>query len=259
MYRVCVFLLTASLLSAGEKLTDEQRIELLRGLTAEYATVKTYLPRSKKALEVKSNGTFSKGDWMELGKQVGPAARIGDLVQITSVKIDDDRIILEINGGGKSGKKWYQNVEVGVGGRTRPVGNQNTSAPGGTTLALVFDGNIPALPAADIKKMLAPVLDFDRQTAAEQTIDMLPPEIKQAVTEKRAIEGMDRDQVILALGRPRTKVRETKEGLDEEDWIYGNPPGKVTFVTFANGKVVRVKDAYAGLGGQTAPPLKPQI
>jgi hypothetical protein len=77
------------------------------------------------------------------------------------------------------------------------------------------------------------------------------------VKEKRAIEGMDREQVVLALGKPRSKVRETKDGTDEEDWIYGLPPGKVTFVTFANGKVVRVKDSYAGLGGQTVPAMKP--
>jgi hypothetical protein len=70
---------------------------------------------------------------------------------------------------------------------------------------------------------------------------------------------MDRDQVIMALGKPRTKVRETKEGIDEEDWIYGQPPGKVTLATFANGNVSRVKEAYAGLGGSTAPALKPPI
>ena len=65
--------------------------------------------------------------------------------------------------------------------------------------------------------------------------------------------------MLLALGRPRSKVRETKEGVDEEDWIYGLPPGKMTFVTFGNGKVLRVKETYAGLGGSTAPSLKPQI
>jgi hypothetical protein len=47
------------------------------------------------------------------------------------------------------------------------------------------------------------------------------------------------------------------DGLETEDWIYGYPPGKITFVTFANSKVIKVKDSYAGLGGQTGPPLKP--
>jgi hypothetical protein len=61
----------------------------------------------------------------------------------------------------------------------------------------------------------------------------------------------------MAMGMPRDKVRETKDGLETEDWIYGLPPGRITFVTFANSKVIAVKDAYAGLGGATAPPLKP--
>ena len=66
---------------------------------------------------------------------------------------------------------------------------------------------------------------------------------------------MDRDQVILALGKPRTKMRETKDGLELEDWVYGNPPGKIVFVTFNGSKVLKVKETYAGLGGQVAPPL----
>ena len=69
--------------------------------------------------------------------------------------------------------------------------------------------------------MLAPILDFEKRTATEQLIDTLPPEIKAAVKEKRVIEGMDREQVLIAVGKPRTKVRETKDGMDTEDWIYG--------------------------------------
>ena len=64
---------------------------------------------------------------------------------------------------------------------------------------------------------------------------------------------MDREQVILALGRPDNKVRETVDGVELEDWIYGKPPGRIVFVTFEGDKVVRVKESYAGLGGSVAP------
>jgi hypothetical protein len=262
MYRTV--LLVAALVTPSvfaEKLTTEERIEILRGLTAEYATAKVYLPKSKKPLEYKSTGEFDKAEWQEIGKQLGPAARPGDLVQVTKVAVDDNKIVLEINGGAKGKRKWYQNVEVGMGsGNTTPIGSQqNTAAPGGTTIALVFDKPVPALPAAELKKLLAPILDFEKRSATEQLVESLPPEVQAAVKENRAIEGMDRDQVLLALGRPRTKVRETKDGVDEEDWIYGQPPGKVTFVTFGNGKVTRVKETYAGLGGSTAPSMKPPL
>jgi hypothetical protein len=256
--RLMIFFAASALLA--DNLTPDERIEILRGMLSEYATAKTFLPKSKKPLPFKSTGQFDKNEWQELGKQLGPAARPGDLVQVTKVDIDDERIVLEINGGAKGKRKWYKNVEVGMGTRTTPINSQqNTAAPGGTSIEVLFDKPVPALQASELKKMLAPILDFEKRSATEQTIESLPPEVQTAVKEKRAIEGMDRDQVIMAMGKPRTKVRETKDGVDEEDWIYGQPPGKVTFVTFANGKVSRVKETYAGLGGSTVPAMKPPL
>ena len=87
--------------------------------------------------------------------------------------------------------------------------------------------------------------------------DTLQAELKAfaaAIKEKRVLEGMDRDQVILALGRPVNKSRETKDGLEVEDWFYGKPPGRITFVTFSANKVIKVKEAYAGLGREAAGP-----
>lgn len=258
--RLFLFLMASALVA--EKLTPEQRIEILRGMSSEYATAKTFLPKSKKPLEYKITGEFDKNAWQEIGRELGPAARVGDLVQVTKVDIDGNRIVFEINGGSKSKRKWYQNIEVGAGAgeRTTPINSQqNTAAPGGTAIALIFDKPVPPTDAAELKKMLKPILDFEQRSATEQFVETLPPEIQAAVKEKRAIEGMDRDQVLLALGKPRTKVRESKDGVDEEDWIYGMPPGRMMFVTFGNGKVLRVKETYAGLGGSTAPALKPQI
>lgn len=259
MLRLFLPLLLATTLIAETKLDFDQRVEIVRGLMAEFATVKVFLPRSKKPLQFSSTGTWDKEKWNEAGREFGPAARSGDLVQITRVKIEDKELIFEINGGMKGKRKWYENIEVGMGNRTSPVASgQNTSAPGGTSIALAFDKEVPALKAADFKKMLAPILDFDKRSATEQLVETLPPEVQTAVKENRAIAGMDREQVLLALGRPRLKSRETVEGMEQEDWIYGNPPGKITFVTFQGSKVVNVKESYAGLGGQTAPPLPPQ-
>jgi len=254
-----LLLLTALLLPAADKLDPEQRIVIIRGMSFEFATSKILLPRSKKALDFNSDGKYDKNEWDTAAKTLGPAARVGDLVQITKVDIEKDRIVLEINGGMKSGRKWYDNVQVGMGGNTAPIRGNGTAAPGGTTIALRFPKEMPALEPSDIKKMLAPVLDFEKRSATEQYVEQLPPEVQAAVKEKRVIEGMDRDQVLMAVGKPRTKIRETKDGTETEDWIYGLPPGKVSFVTFANGKVTRVKDSYAGLGGETLPQQKPVI
>jgi hypothetical protein len=96
------------------------------------------------------------------------------------------------------------------------------------------------------------VLDFDKHSVTAEITETLTPEVKKAIEDKKPIEGMDRDEVLLALGRPVRKTRENKDGVEQEDWIYGNPPGRMTFVTFVGPKVVRVKDTYAGLGGTIA-------
>jgi hypothetical protein len=256
---IAVFVLAAATLCAAKyKLTPEERVELLRGLTAEYATVKKNVPRSKKPLPVTPEGKVTDQEkWDEAGKELGPAARAGDLVQITKVDIDDKEITLELNGGMKSGRKWYERIEVGMGNRTSPVG-QGGMPTLGTTLVVLFPDGIPPMKTAELKKSLAPLLDFEKRSATESYIENLPAPIQAAIKDQRVIEGMNREQVMIAVGRPRHKSRETKDGMELEDWIYGLPPGKVTFVTFNGDKVIKVKEAYAGLGGSTAPKLDPQ-
>ena len=254
----CTLLL--ALLAAGPSssespgLTAEQRLLLIRGLTAEYATAKASLPRSKKALAFESAGAYDKKQWEQVGREFGPAARVGDLVQVTKVGIEKDHILLEINSGFKGGRKWYERVEVGTGSRTTPIGRSRSNAPGGTSITLLFHRPLPPLTPEDVKKMLAAVLDFEKRSAARSYVESLPPPIQAAVKEKRAVEGMDRDQVLLALGRPVHKVRQTEDGEETEDWIYGHPPGRIIFVTFKDSKVIRVKETYAGLGTE-APKL----
>ncbi len=258
-FAVIALLSLTPLPASAQKLTDDDKIEILRGLMAEYATVKAYLPRSHKPLDFNANGTWDKEKWQDAGREFGPAARVGDLVQITKVGIESDRIVLEINNGMKGKSHWYDHVQVGMGGGMAPVNtNQNSNAPSGTTMALVFEKHVPPLKAAELKKMLAPILDFDKHSAAETYAETLPAPVKEAIKNKKVIEGMDRDQVLLAVGRPRLKERDVKDGVETEDWIYGEPPGIITFVTFSGSKVIRVRESYAGAGGSTAAPLPPR-
>lgn len=258
--RSILVLTTVFLVSHAEarKLTEDERLEILRGMTAEYATLKIILPRSKKPLDINEDGTFDKQKWEQTQKELGPAGRQGDLIQITKVTIDDTKVILEINGGLKTGRKWYERVEVGMGNRTSPVGG-NGNPTLGSVLALQFPKGVPPLSAGELKKILLTIMDFEKRSATEQYVTTLPPEIQKAVKDGKIVEGMDRDTVITVAGRPRMKSRETKEGIDYEDWVFGQPPGKITFVTFQGNKVVKVKDTYAGLGGSTAERQSPPL
>jgi hypothetical protein len=239
----------APLAADSKKLTEDQRIELLRGLMAEYATIKTLLPISKKTLEFHADGTWDQALWNATQKELGPAGRVGDLIQVTRLQIDKDRIVFELNGGSKT--KWYNHLEGGMGNSTAPI-NPATNAPAGTTLALLFDAPIGQVTSADVKKLLKPVLDFEKGSVTENHIESLPEPVKEAIRKNKVIEGMNRDQVIMAVGRPVRKSRESKDGAEIEDWIYGEPPGRVSFVTFSGDKVIRVKETYAGLGGSVA-------
>jgi hypothetical protein len=248
---IAILIFAPGLWPAGNKLTWEDRVELTRGLTAEYATVKALLPRSSKPLEFDAQNGFDKNQWMSIGRESGPAARTGDLVQVTKVEIGDDKLVLQINGGYKGGRKWYQGVQIGMGGSTAPVSTNNDSnAPGGTSIAILFHKPLEPMKASEIKKMLAPVLDFEKHSVTEIYSESLPLETQKAIKDKRVLVGMDHEQVRMAVGQPQHKSRETKDGLEVEDWVYGTPPGKITFVTFSGDKVITVKDAYAGLGSQ---------
>ncbi len=246
---------SAGVIPVKDKLTEDEKIEILRDLTAEYAKAKTYLPRSSKPLEFDATtGSWDQAKWQMMAQQNGgPAARESDQIKITHVAFDGDKLLLEINGGLKSGKHWYDHVEAGMGGVGRPVGNGNYTPTTGTNLEINFHKPMENLTADQVKKLLLPLMDFDKHTVSKSYSETLSPEMKKAVAEKRALEGMNRDEVLMSMGHPLRKHRETKDGVDLEDWIYGEAPGKVTFVTFSNSKVIKVKEMYAGLGIQTSP------
>jgi hypothetical protein len=245
-------------LSLANKLAEEDRVELTRGLSSEFATAKVLLPRSKKPLEFDANGTWDKSQWAVIAKETGPAARTGDQVQITKLMIEEDKIVLEINNGIKRAGHWYDHVQVGMGYPTTTVPQGNSNAPSGTYIAILFHKPLEPIKAAEIKKMLAPILDFEKHSATDLFVDTLTPEMKQAIHDKHVVEGMNREEVILAMGRPAHKSRETKDGVEQEDWVYGTPPGKIIFVTFTGERVTKVKEEYAGLGTEVSDPPVPR-
>lgn len=238
------------LLSFASGLKPAARMELVRGLTAEYASLKVPLPRGKKGLVLFADETIDEQSLQHEITQNGTASAPNMLVQITAVDIQDKEIVLEINGGGKKKTKWYQHVEVGMGSGTHPVSQQDSQTPTGSSISLIFPKKIETLSVADVKNYLDPVLDFNPTTPIQANSRPIPPQFQQAIQNKKAVAGMDRDMVIAALGQPQRKVRETKDGVEQEDWIYGTPPLRVTFVTFEGDEVVNVQEYAGGIGGQ---------
>jgi hypothetical protein len=114
----------------------------------------------------------------------------------------------------------------------------------GATLVLDYGRSIPDMSPDDLKHDLSVLLDFSKQRSATVNwIDTLAPQFQQGIKDQRAVVGMDSEMVLAAMGRPEHKVRERDPaGNDTEDWIYGTPPSKTTFVTFEGNTVIRVKE-----------------
>lgn len=251
----------AGVLGPSDKLTEDERIELLRGLESEYAKVKVPLAQSKRPLEFNADGTYNRKQWDEAYRSFGPAARVGDQIKITKVTFDGDKLLLDINGGLKSGGHWYDHLQIGMGGMGSGQGQSQgqagngsggSGATTGTYIEINFHKPMEGLKTADVKKLLTPIMDFDQRSATQLYSETLSPELQKAIADKRATVGMDHSQVKLALGQPDNHGRETtKDGIDTEWWQFGRPPGKITFVTFAGSKVITVKESYAGLGSDT--------
>src|SRR2546426_993158 len=75
-----------------------------------------------------------------------------------------------------------------------------------------------------VKKMLSSVLDFERHTPTTLYSPSVPPKFKDAIKNHQVMVGMDHDGVLSSKGPPDRKIREMREGIEREDWIYGLPP-----------------------------------
>jgi hypothetical protein len=226
-------------------LTKEQRLEIIRGLSAELCFARVVFPIGKKGLVLKDGKVVSPTpeDMRQLLADWGPAVKPGDRAQITSVVIKGNSIRFEINGGPIKKQKWYQRIEIGgMGGMTpiSPNSNPNTN-PRGSYVDLAFDGHIPSLTPQQVKGMLAPVLDFSAHSAAEAYMATLPPRVRDAIKDHKVLVGMNREMVTYAKGRAPQKTRERDGNVAYEEWIYGQPPQEVEFVRFVGDEVVRVE------------------
>jgi hypothetical protein len=227
-----------------DPITPESRVNIIRTLGSELVSLKVPLPINKTGLVVNSNGDF---DWKKNEDESARAGQFiapGITVQVTGIAINDDRIVFEVNGGGKKKKKRFlERVQVGAGGGTRPIANPTVQAPPeGSYVTIKFEKVVPNLTPDQVKEILSSVLDFSKKSATKTFIESVPDEFKEAVKSKQAAVGMDKELVLATLGRPLKRIREKKDDVQTEDWIYGERPQKVTFVTFLDGKVISVKE-----------------
>jgi hypothetical protein len=235
-------------------LREESKLELIRFVSGEFAKAVRPLPGGKEGFLVYVGKPVA---WAVLDRAVathGAAINTGDHVQITKLEFRDKAIVVDVNGGGRPKRHWRDHIQFGMGGSiptaqtTTTTPEQENGPPGiqpgmGSTLFLEFEKSIPDMTPDELKQILTPFLNFAKERSASlQWIDTLPPEMKKAIQDRRPLVGMDREEIVAAIGRPEHKVRERdSDGNDIEDWIYGQPPSKTIFVRFLGDRVTSIE------------------
>jgi hypothetical protein len=230
------------------ELDAKTRLELIRVLEAEQGFAMRPFPMGHKGLTLEANGKLTPAgeSYLDMATQFGLCAKPGDRVVLTDVKFEKNKIIFLLNGGPDLKHRFLRHVQIGAGGGTNPVVQDDGQQATGARLTLEFKGHIPELTGSQVKALLAPLISFDVKTPIQAFTDTLPPKLKDAILNHDVMVGMTTDMVLFSLGPPQRKVREVDGQMPFEEWIYGSPPKPVEFVRINGNRVIRVEIAKVG-------------
>ena len=229
-------------------LDPKTRLELIRLLDAEQGFAMRPLPRGHKGLTIVANGKVEPaGDgWLNMVTEYGLSAKPGDRVVLTDIKIDHNKIVLELNGGPDLKHRFLRHIQIGGGTSMTPIAQDDGQEPVGARLTLAFEKEIPELTASQVKTLLSPLISFDVKTPVQAFTDTLPPVLKDAILNHHVMVGMSTEMVLFAVGKPEKKIREMDGQMPFEEWIYGDPPKPTEFVRINGNRVIRLEIAEVG-------------
>jgi hypothetical protein len=233
----------------SQPLTTQGKQELIRFLTAEQGFAMRPLPRASKGLLLHANGDMQPtgADYINELEEKGTSAKPGDRCKITDVKIKENHIVLELNGGPDPKHKWLRHVQIGMDPNyTSPVVQDSGQEPVGSRITLIFQHDVPDVSGQQVESLLAPLLGFGVKSPTIAYTDTLPPQLKKAILDHHVLVGMSTEMVIHAMGQPQQKVREREGQMPFEEWIYGEAPDPVQFIRINGNRVIRVEVAEVG-------------
>lgn len=245
IHRSAIAILLAALaVPAFGQISRDARFEIIRTVLAEQASARIVLPFGKDGVELSDAGQVNQEELQKSMKSNGPSIQVDQVVTITEIIFDDNKLEVELDNGGKNKKSLWDRIDVGVGmgDRTASPARDDPSKAKGSKIVLRFAKKVPPdLTADQLKQLLNPVLDFEKRNFLKTGIEALPLEYQEAVKAKEARIGMDRATVLMAMGQPDKKIREKVDGVEREDWIYYQRGLRVQFVTFEQDVVVRIR------------------
>ena len=165
-------------------------------------------------------------------KEKGVGVERDEWVTITDVKVDSDRIEVQLGGGGE-GRGASKNADKKGAGFKRAGGSRINFRYGRdlTDADLHVDAFMPLLGRVlDTSKILGLVIPKD-----------VAPEFQEAMRSRDAVAGMTYQMVLTSLGEPdQKKVDDSTDDSLRETWYYLKD-GHRWVVKFLNGKVSKVQ------------------
>ena len=238
-----------SIPAGAPRMSNQTRYQIIRDFETQLVYSRATFPMGSKGLKLQNGAMTPSGQALQqLIALWGPAIKPGDPAHISYVRIKDNVIHFDLNGGAIKRKKWYQHIEVsGSGGASVPLSrDESTDNPHGSYLEVYFDKYVPELSPAQLRAILFPVLDFNARNKEEAYLDTVPPKAKEAIKAHHVLIGMNTEMVLHAVGKPPKKVREKDGDIEYEEWIYGTPPHDVDFVRIISDEVIRVETMKIG-------------
>jgi hypothetical protein len=235
------------------ELDPKTRLMLIREMQSEQGFAMRPFPRGHKGLILEANGNLEPAGEAYLNTVVsqGLSARPGARLVITDIKIEKEKIILDLNDGPDAKHRFLRHVQISAGPEMGdpdidPTLANQDGEPSGSRLTLTFHDHVPELTSQQVKALLAPLISFDVKTPVQAFTDTLPKELKDAILNHKVLVGMSTEMVRYAKGQPQNKSREMDGQMPFEVWIYGTPPDEVDFVRINGNRVIRLEIAKTG-------------
>lgn len=236
---------------SNEPLGTRDRLALVRIMQAEQGFAMRPLPAGHKGLTLQANGKLEPAGeaYLNMATSDGVSVKPGGRVVVTDIRIDHNKLVLDLNDGPDAKHRFLRHITLGTGdpsyGGDTPV-VADTGTPGGARVTLAFKDRVPDLTGDQVKALLSPLISFDVKTPVQAYTDTLPAPLKQAILDHQVLVGMNTDMVMFAKGQPQDKYHEMDGQMPIDIWIYGKPPEEVTFVRINGNRVLRVEIAKIG-------------
>lgn len=233
---------------SNQPLGIRDRLALVRIMQAEQGFAMRPLPGGHKGLTLEANGKMEPAGeaYLNMVTADGVSVKPGGRVVITDIKIDHNKLILDLNDGPDARHRFLRHISIGTDPNYGNPVVPDAGTPGGARVTLTFKNHVPDLTGEQVKALLAPLISFDVKTPVQAYTDTLPKPLKQAILAHQVLVGMSTDMVLFAKGQPEEKYHEMEGQMPVDIWIYGKPPQDVTFVRINGNRVIRVELAKVG-------------